>query len=638
MNRNQESHFAQTPSANIKRSLFDRSCDKKLTFNAGLLVPFYVDEVLPGDTFNVDIGATIRMTPQVHATMDNAYIDTYFFFVPNRLVWSHWQEFCGEDTTDAWTNPTEYTIPQILFNSDQRVPVVGCLADYLGLPLGVQQSVNALPFRAYCKIFNDWFRDENVMSTAQYLTGDADVQGALVNSPASYIQGATVGGRLCPVAKFHDYFTSALPSAQKGPQVSLFPASAIRDSRVIQPASFSFDSSGNPTAMGVLPLAFSGTDLSRLDYQHALAYGNNSNSSTTASYNNLNPLAFKLTQTGASNQFTPMAGMNLATSSSDYTLSTANAWNGSVSGNSFLFGSGIRSNIDIDKYGIAQNRGPINSSEFTPTEAYPYSTNTDFFARFDGIDFTINQFRMSYAIQLFRERMALGGSRYIEILQSMFGVKSPDARLQRAEYLGGGRISINSQQVLQTSSTDSTSPQGNVSGMVLKNVRQNGFRKSFVEHGYVIGVLCARTDHTYQQGIDPLFQKKTKFDIYWPVFANIGNQPLKNKTLYATGTSTDDEVFGYQEAWAEYRYKSSTVSGMFRSGISNTLDSWHYADYYTSLPTLTSSWMIETTANIDRTLAVQSSVADQFLADIYIKNYCYRAMPVYSIPMLGDHN
>lgn len=548
MNINAESRFAVNPtSIDIQRSKFDRSSQHKTTFNAGELIPFFVDEVLPGDTFSMETACVARMSTPIHPVMDNSYLDMYYFFVANRMVWDHWKEFNGENNTTAWEQTVEYEIPQVTAPASNIVDGVetggfqkGTIADYMGIPIHVPNlSINALPGRALVKIFNDWFRDENVQDPAFINTDDSTLAGS---NGSTYQTDAQAYGRPLPVNKFHDYFTSALPEPQKGPDVLL----PLGDTAPIignSPISFKFENQNT-------------------DHQI---------------YANTNTTGQK----------------NLLMDNSEATASSYSK---------IIYSSGL--NVDLTNATAS----------------------------------TVNQLRLAFQLQKLYERDARGGTRYTEVIKSHFGVTSSDQRMQRPEYLGGKRIPINVQQVVQTSSTDSTSPQGNTAAYSLTGDNSESFTKSFEEHGFIIGVCCVRTEHTYQQGLERMWSRKRRFDYYWPALANIGEQAILNKEIYAQGTSVDDEVFGYQEAWAEYRYKPSRVSGAFRSTYAQPLDSWHYADYYESLPVLGDTWMRETKNNIDRTLAVQSSVEDQFIVDFFFKTTCVRPMPMYSIPGLMDHN
>lgn len=559
MNRNTESHFSLLPRVDIQRSRFDRSSSVKTSFNAGNIVPFFLEEVLPGDTFNIRTDRVVRMQTLLTPLMDNVYLDSYYFFVPNRLVWDHWKEFCGENTESAWIPETEYSIPQITAPAGGWN--VGTLADYFGVPTGVSGlSVSALPFRAYALIMNEWFRDENLQDPLVVPTDDSTVAG--VNT-GTFVTDVAKGGLPYIACKYHDYFTSALPAPQKGPDVTIPVADAGTFQVVTRPENVSYKGSATPLRFGLVD-------------------------SPDQVYEGQYPL------------YNRFLGVNQG-----------------LGANTSKGAAGSQDNIPL--------LAPLN-----------------LWAEGSGVAqaATINQLRLAFQIQKFYEKQARGGSRYTEVVRSFFGVTSPDARLQRPEYLGGNRIPINVNQVIQQSGTGESvnTPQGTVVGMSLTTDRHSDFTKSFTEHGFIIGVMVARYDHTYQQGLNRLWSRKDKFDYYWPVFANIGEQAIKNKEIYAQGNSTDDEVFGYQEAWAEYRYKPSQVTGEMRSQYAQSLDVWHLADDYSKLPSLSAEWIQEDGKTIDRVLAVSSDVANQFFADIYVKNYCTRPMPMYSIPGLIDHH
>nr|WNN13386.1 MAG: major capsid protein [Microviridae sp.] len=568
MNRNVESHFALNPTnIDIRRSTFDRSHSLKTSFNVGDIVPFFIDEVLPGDTFNVDSSKVVRLQTLLTPVMDNIYLDTYYFFVPNRLTWSHWKQFNGENTESAWLPQTEYEIPQITAPADTGW-TVGTIADYLGVPTGVPNlSVSALPFRAYALVMNEWFRDENLSDPLVIPVDDATVAG--VNT-GTFVTDVVKGGLPYKAAKYHDYFTSCLPSPQKGPDVAI-PVAEVGPYPVV----------GNGKALG---LAFG-----------SYSFGLTANSGT------------------------------LNISSQSFGNNTKSGQPGSTSNSNGIAGVPTQAQLGDD----LSNSGLIAISTGNAQAA------------------SINQLRMAFQIQKLYEKDARGGSRYIEILKSHFGVTSPDARLQRPEYLGGNRIPININQVVQQSATASgVTAQGTVTGMSVTTDSHSDFTKSFTEHGFVLGVMVARYDHTYQQGLERFWSRKDRFDYYWPVFANIGEQAVKNKEIYAQGPAKkdsvgniiDDQVFGYQEAWADYRYKPSRVTGEMRSQYAQSLDVWHLADDYSALPMLSDSWIREDKTNVDRVLAVTSSVSNQLFADIYIKNRTTRPMPMYSIPGLIDHH
>lgn len=559
MNRNTESHFSLAPHVDISRSRFDRSASLKTSFNVGDVVPFFLDEVLPGDTFSVDTSKVVRMQTLLTPMMDNVYLDTYYFFVPNRLVWDHWKQFCGENTESAWIPETEYTMPQITSPASTGWSV-GTLADYFGIPTGVPGlSVSSLPFRAYALIMNEWFRDQNLQDPLVVPTDDSTVVG--VNT-GTFVTDVAKGGKPFIAAKYHDYFTSCLPSPQKGPDV-LIPSATAGEYPVV------------PRSNVVPDSLLDGTRYS------AKIYDADDDASKTR--------------------------------------------------------AGIGFYVSADGLTGTQTTGILNTPSGR-TGSVPVINNLWAVAS-GGIGATINQLRLAFQIQKFYEQQARGGSRYTEVVRSFFGVTSPDARLQRPEYLGGNRVPINVNQIIQQSGTESSgTPQGTVVGQSLTTDSHSDFTKSFTEHGLIIGLMVARYDHTYQQGLNRLWSRKDKFDFYWPVFANIGEQPVKNKEIYAQGNAKDDEVFGYQEAWADYRYKPNMVTGEMRSAYAQSLDVWHLADDYNALPTLSDAWIREDKSTVDRVLAVQSSVSNQLFADIYVKNLCTRPMPMYSIPGLIDHH
>lgn len=551
MSRNANGRFSQVPQAKISRSRFDRSSSIKTTFNAGDLIPFYVDEVLPGDTFSVDTAKVVRMQTPLTPVMDNIYLDTYYFFVPNRLVWKHWINLMGENTESAWIPDTQYSVPQVTAPTGGWS--VGTVADYMGIPTGIENlSVNAMPFRAYALIVNDWFRDENLQDPLNISLEDATQQGT---NGANYITDCALGGKPFVAGKLHDYFTSCLPSPQKGPDVTVpllegaIPVKTMDDNAA---------GPGNPP----LKISFNG------------AIG------------------------GSVENFIP-------------TFEKSGAGSGTAKGYQSL-SSGVSSG---DWY-ISNLWADVSETSFA----------------------SINSLRLAFQTQKYFEKLARGGSRYIESIKVNFDVINPDYRLQRPEYLGGNRIPITINQVIQQSESTSKSPQGATTGQSLTTDRHSDFTKSFTEHGYVIGLMVARYHHTYQQGLSRMWTRKAALDFYFPVFANIGEQPVLNQEIYAQGKAQDTEVFGYQEAWAEYRYRPSICTGEMRSTYAQSLDSWHLGDDYSELPKLSPTWIAEDKTNVDRVLAVQSTIANQFFADIYVKCKATRPMPVYSVPGLIDHH
>lgn len=567
MNRNAESRFALNPTnLDMARSKFVRPQSHKTTFNAGDIIPIYVEEVLPGDSHQIDTSYLVRTQPLVAPIMDNIWLDTFYFFVPNRLVWDHWQQFMGENTDSAWIPQAQYSIPQI--KCPQGGWNVGTIADYLGIPPQVDlgdTSVSALPFRAYALICNEFFRDENLTDPLNIPTGDSNQTGSNGNS---YINDVANGGMPFKASKYHDYFTSALPAPQKGPDVTI--------------------------SVGQSPVVGNGYNLAISDGTGLLGsvYSNGYVGFDKAAYGVKSPVA-----TGGS-------GVDLGAANTGLGVPTAT-----------LLG-------DHPEYS-----GLVTLGEESLI--------------------TINQLRQAFQIQKFYEKDARGGTRYIELLKSHFGVTSPDARLQRPEYLGGSHSQININQVVQTSESSQDSALGDVAAYSVTSDSHSDFTRSFVEHGFIIGLAVVRYDHSYQQGIERMWSRKDRFDYYWPLFANLGEQGIKNKEIYAQGSSVvdsdtsvayDEEIFGYQEAWAEYRYKPNRISGEMRSVYQTSLDAWHLADYYTQMPSLSDAWIREDSAIVDRSLAVTSQVSAQFFGDFYIKDITTRCMPVYSVPGLIDHH
>lgn len=539
-------NFSMIPRADIPRSSFDRSHGYKTTFDSGYLVPFFVDEALPGDTFKADLNMFCRLATPIVPFMDNLFLETFFFAVPIRLIWDNWQKFNGEQENPG--DSTDFLVPTI--TAPEGGWKYGSLADYMGVPTGVAGlKIDALWHRAYNLIYNEWFRDENLQDSVPIHKDDGP------DSDADYV--------LLRRGKRHDYFTSCLPWPQKGPGVEL----PLGGQAPI----------GFTQRLGALPL---------VDAQ--------------------------------SNPYRLFAGSN--SYEEDYIRSSAGLVSGAVSLNSTV------------------NPPWSNPPPKTPQKILgidnQYLTQNLYTDLSSATAVTINSLRQAFQIQKLYEKDARGGTRYTEILRAHFGVVSPDARLQRPEYLGGtsGRININ--PVAQTSASDNTTPQGNLAAFGVYADSKHAFTKSFVEHCVILGLVNVRADLNYQQGLNRMFSRQTRFDFYWPALAHLGEQAVLNKEIYAQGNATDDDVFGYQERWAEYRYKPSLITGKFRSTDPQSLDVWHLAQKFDNLPALNATF-IEDNPPVSRVVAVQNE--PQFLFDSYMKLKCVRPMPVYSVPGLVDH-
>ena len=555
-NRNTESHFSKIPRANIRRARFKRDYSNTTTINEGEIVPIYVDEVLPGDTVSLVQNSLVRMATPIYPVMDNCYMDIYYFFCPNRLLWEHWENLMGQNDNSYWAEKTEYSVPQLTAPSGGWKE--GTIADYMGIPIKVPNiSVNAMPFRAYARIWNEWFRDENLQQPVVQDTDDANNTGS---NAGKQLTDAQNGGLPLKAGKMHDYFTSCLPEPQKGE------ASAI------------------PIELQSLaPVVTSNLRNTSTDPLYFAELGSNS-----------------IYEPGGRGRVLGITGQN------------AGARNG--------LNAATSEEYQPNNAFVGANIAPLNLAANLAEAAQ--------------VNITINELRQAIAIQHILEADARGGTRYTELLKNEFGVTSPDSRLQRTEYIGGNRIPININQVIQQSATDQTSPQGNTAAYSLTTSRNKMMSYSATEHGYILGLAVIRVDHSYQQGLRRMWSRKRRFDFYHPMLANLGEMEVLNKEIYCQGNEEDDDVFGYQEAWADYRYHPNMVTGEMRSTYDQSLDAWHYADYYKSLPVLSSEWIQEGKENIDRTIAVQSEISHQFIANFYYDQTWTRPMPIYSVPGL----
>lgn len=533
--------FQSYPSSMISRSRFNRSNSLLTSLNAGYLIPIYVDEALPGDTLDLSVRAFARLATQIVPFMDNVYMDVHFWDIPKRLVYDYWEELNGEQRSPGAS--TDYLVPQL--TSPSGGFSVGSIYDYFGIPISVPNlSFSALPFRAYNLVYNEWYRDENLIEPVAQVIGETD-------DVSNYT--------LLKRGKRKDYFTSALPWPQKGPGVELplGTSAPVTISPHVTPSGWSGPTFKFTSSDGVIHL------------DQGLTAGNLSGHAA---------VGYKSNNTG------------------DYI----------VPANQAFYLHWASPNLD----GVADLSGATAA--------------------------TINSLRQAFALQRMYETDARGGTRYIEMIQAHFGVTSPDARLQRPEFLGGATFNLYVNTVPQTSSTNSTTPQGNLSSFATISGESRRIVHSFTEHSIVIGIASIRADLTYQQGLDRMWSRRSRTDFYLPTLANLGEQAILNKEIYAQGTSADDDVFGYQERWAEYRYKQNHITGQMRSQAPQSLDIWHLAQKFDNLPALNSTFINENPP-IDRVVAVTGDSTPQFIANFFFSEYWTRPLPVYSIPSMSSH-
>lgn len=585
-------NFSAVPTTRRPRTLFSPKGDVKTSLSAGKLVPIAVQEILPNTTIMLDLTSVVRgITPKT-PVLDNAYLDLYAFFVPNRLSWKNWENFLAEPTPEAYEQAPQYVVPHIQFinnvqpgsgrpSYDYQGYLAGSFWDYsgVGLASGNQRlsgipSLSALYPRGYVRIWNDWFRDENVQDFAHVYTDDVDRDFSEVYNQSDPLITAEYGKDLLPVSKYKDYFTSALPQAQKGPpvQISLGDTAPVVPNSSLENSDIPLKNAGNDTRFLLRPILY-----------------HDSNGVAVVSND--------------ARVLTP-------------TVSTANTGLGSS----------------------ASSSGTNRAEYFSLSTDYTNQLVADLSS---AQAITVNALRLAFQTQRFQEKLARSGSRYTELLQSMFGVHASDGRLQRSEFLGGKRFPITQHQVAQTAENGTDIGLGDTGAFVFMSGKSRHIvNRSFSEHGLLYFLACVRTDQTYSQGVPVQFTRRNRFDFYFPCFAHIGEQPIKRQEIYATSNGDDnDNTFGYKEPWVEYKYFQNRVTAKMRPYVNSNFGTWTYANNFGSAPVLSPQFIVQGVSDLDRTLSVASSVQDQFFADFYFDfKQLILPMPMFNTPGLIDHD